>query len=49
MSGHPRLLALQALAAVEALAELEPGWEARCSHPTAWLMGIITRALREYA
>jgi hypothetical protein len=37
--------------AVEALLEGEykPHWQQHCKNPSAWLMGIVSRALRESA
>lgn len=41
--------ALQALTVVGALANMPPGWQAASRKPTAYLMGVITRALRDDA
>lgn len=38
--------ALAAVAALEAT-EFKPNWVNHCKNPSAWLMGVITRALRD--
>jgi len=40
----------QALVAIQALQEgdYREDWEGRCNNPSAWLMGIMSRALRQH-
>ncbi len=44
------LLLLQAVAVLHALDvnDWTPGWQARCNNPSAYIMGIISRAVRDY-
>jgi hypothetical protein len=43
------VLHVQAMAAVHALqkTEFSPGWHLKCNNPSAWLMGVVSRALRD--
>jgi hypothetical protein len=43
------VLHVQGMAAVQALqrTEFSPNWDLKCKNPSAWLMGVVSRALRD--